>query len=443
MSKISRKGALLLGTIMVGVLVLTVSACGGEQGAPENLLAADSTDRALDATRTPEPTTAATPDPTHTLAPQPTATSAPEPTPTPTPEPAPTQAGEIAEGPKAPELTGTQSWINSEPLRIQDLKGQVVLIDFWTYTCINCIRTFPYLKIWHSKYADDGLVIIGVHAPEFQFEHVLENVQQAVTDYAIDWPVVQDNDFETWAAFRNRYWPAKYLIDKDGIIRYTHFGEGAYEETETQIRDLLEEAGADLSLSSVDPEQVGDQELDPKFLNTVGADITAELYGGHRRGCSLSSIYSNSSVDDLQYCRSKDVVAIYEDTGDHSTHKLYLQGPWLAGGENLSHGRETSNFEDYMLLRFSAKSVNVVLKPEKDEPFSVLVTLDGEYLNDSNKGRDVVIEEDGRSFLHVDEPKLYRLIEVPSYGTYDVKLSSNSINFALFAFTFGVYSTGP
>ena len=381
--------------------------------------------------------------PASTPAPGPTATPAPEPTSTPTPEPALTPAGKIAEGPKAAELTGTQSWINSEPLRIQDLRGKVVLIDFWTYTCINCIRTFPYLKIWHSKYADDGLVIIGVHAPEFQFEHELENVQQAVKDYSIDWPVVQDNDFKTWRAYRNRYWPAKYLIDKDGIIRYTHFGEGAYEETEGQIRDLLKEAGAELSLSSLDPQQVADQEVDPKFLNTVGADITAELYGGYERGCSLGSIYSNSSVDDLQYCRSKDVVTSYEDPGDYSTHKLYLQGPWLAGSEELAHGRETSNFEDYMLLRFAAKSVNVVLEPEEDEPFSVLVTLDGEYLTESNRGRDVIIEEDGRSFLHVNEPKLYRLIEAPSYGTYEVKLSSNSPNFALFAFTFGVYSTGP
>lgn len=116
-------------------------------------------------------------------------------TPTSPLEPTPTLTQPVAEGPIAPELTGTQAWINSEPLKIHDLRGKVVLIDFWTYTCINCIRTLPYLKIWHSKYADDGLVIIGVHSPEFQFEHELENVQQAVADYGINWPVVQDNDF--------------------------------------------------------------------------------------------------------------------------------------------------------------------------------------------------------------------------------------------------------
>ena len=159
----------------------------------------------------------------------------------------------------APELAGTQAWINSAPLKIQGLRGKVVLIDFWTYTCINCIRTFPYLKLWHSKYADDGLVIIGVHAPEFQFEHELENVQQAVTNHGISWPVVQDNDFETWRAYQNHYWPTKYLIDKDGIMRYSHVGEGAYAETESQIRALLEEAGADLSLSSYNVPKAADQ----------------------------------------------------------------------------------------------------------------------------------------------------------------------------------------
>ena len=364
-------------------------------------------------------------------------------TPIPVPEPPPLPTQKVAEGSIAPELTGTQAWINSGPLKIHDLRGKVVLIDFWTYTCINCIRTFPYLKIWHSKYADDGLVIIGVHAPEFQFERKLENVQQAVTDYGISWPVVQDNEFETWKVYRNRSWPAKYLIDKGGILRYFHFGEGAYAKTERQIRDLLEEAGADLSSSIFDPLEGADQEVDSTFLDTIGAEITAELYGGYERGCSLASVYSNSSVDDSQYCRSKDKVVFYQDPGDHKKHKLYLQGAWLAEKENLRHGRDTSKFEDYMVLQFAAKSVNVVLKPEEDQPFKVLVTMDGEYLNEFNKGQDVVIEGDGRSFLHVDKSRMYRVIEAPRYGTYEVKLSSNSSNFVVFAFTFGVYSVGP
>lgn len=205
----------------------------------------------------------------------------------------------------------------------------------------------------------------------------------------------------------------------------------------------MKEAGADLSLFTFDPQQGADQEVDSTFLNTLGAEITAELSGGYERGCRMASLYSNSSVDNSQYCRSRDKVAFYQDPGDHKKHKLYLQGDWLAEKENLRHGRDTFNYEDYMLLKFAAKSVNLVLKPEKDEPFKVLVTMDGKYLNEFNKGQDVVIEEDGRSFLYVDNPRMYRVIEAPSYGTYEVKLSSNSSNFAIYAFTFGVYSTGP
>ena len=139
---------------------------------------------------------------------------------------------------------GVNEWINSEELILADLQAEnkVVLIDFWTYTCINCIRTLPYLKQWHDKYADRGLVIVGIHTPEFEFEKSLDNVKEAVERFEIKYPVVQDNNYWTWNAFTNRYWPAKYLIDKDGYIRYSHFGEGRYDETEQAIRLLLEEA---------------------------------------------------------------------------------------------------------------------------------------------------------------------------------------------------------
>ena len=124
---------------------------------------------------------------------------------------------------KAPELIPGGEWFNSDPLQLSSLRGKVVLIDFWTYTCINCIRTLPYLKQWHEKYKDEGLVIIGVHSPEFEFEKNPDNLQKAINDFKIEYPIMQDNDFSTWTAYNNRYWPAKYLIDKDGNVRYTHF----------------------------------------------------------------------------------------------------------------------------------------------------------------------------------------------------------------------------
>ena len=153
-------------------------------------------------------------------------------------------SGEV--GDQAPEFQRVANWINSPPLTMEALRGQVVLIDFWTYTCVNCIRTFPYLKEWYAKYADKGLKIVGVHTPEFEFEKVTENVVRSAGEYGLGWPIAQDNDFGTWRAYSNRFWPAKYLVDQHGIVRYTHFGEGAYSETEEQIRRLLEEAGADL-----------------------------------------------------------------------------------------------------------------------------------------------------------------------------------------------------
>ncbi|SVD97854.1 uncharacterized protein METZ01_LOCUS450708, partial [marine metagenome] len=159
---------------------------------------------------------------------------------------------------QAPEIKGIKAWINNEPLTIEELRGNVVLVDFWTYSCVNCIRTFPALKQWHAKYADDGLVIIGVHSPEFEFEKDYDNVLKATQDNGITWPVAQDNDFETWDNYSNRFWPAKYLIDKDGLVQYTHFGEGAYDETEKQIRDLLIDAGASLSDTPLVP--IGNQQ---------------------------------------------------------------------------------------------------------------------------------------------------------------------------------------
>ena len=150
-------------------------------------------------------------------------------------------------GVPAPEFQGIHKWLNSEPLTIAGLKGKVVLVDFWTYTCINCIPTFPYLANWNSRYAEDGLVIVGMHSPEFEFEKITANVAASARSAGLVYPIAQDNSFATWNAYGNRFWPAKYLVDKDGVIRYTHFGEGSYRATEEKIRYLLEEAGADLS----------------------------------------------------------------------------------------------------------------------------------------------------------------------------------------------------
>jgi thiol-disulfide isomerase/thioredoxin len=144
----------------------------------------------------------------------------------------------------APGLTGINHWINGDPLSLQDLQGKVVLVDFWTFDCINCIHTLPYVTAWYNKYKDQGFIVIGVHTPEFSFEHDTNNVIQAAKQYKIDYPIAQDNDYATWKAYKNRYWPAEYLIDANGHLRLVYFGEGNYDQTEKAIQELITEADA-------------------------------------------------------------------------------------------------------------------------------------------------------------------------------------------------------
>lgn len=150
-------------------------------------------------------------------------------------------AAPLSSGPQAPEFTGIDNWLNTAPLTMQQLRGKVVLVDFWTYTCINCIRTLPYVKSWNQKYKDQGLVVVGVHTPEYPFERSTDNVTKAIKRFGITYPVAQDNLYATWNAYNNQYWPAFYLINKKGQIVYRHFGEGKYQETEAAIRTLLAE----------------------------------------------------------------------------------------------------------------------------------------------------------------------------------------------------------
>lgn len=150
----------------------------------------------------------------------------------------------VGEQRAAPEFQGIDTWLNSQPLKLEDLRGKVVLVDFWTYTCINCLNHLPYVKDWNAKYKDKGLVVVGVHTPEFAYEKSTKNVQEAIKRLQIEHAVAQDNSYATWKAFNNQYWPAVYLIDKQGRIVYSHFGEGSYGETEKKIQSLLAQPAA-------------------------------------------------------------------------------------------------------------------------------------------------------------------------------------------------------
>lgn len=447
---------LLWGLTAVTAALLLAAACangtGGQQTTealdtqtPTETTSAADPSPASSATIQEQPTAAsATIQPDNTLASDdgiravttesPVATAVPSPTTTPSTVNVSNVGGVV--GDQAPEFTSVANWINSSPLTMESLRGKVVLIDFWTYTCINCIRTFPFLRDWHAKYADKGLAIIGVHTPEFDFEKLTENVARNAAESGIVWPIAQDNDYGTWRAYSNRFWPAKYLVDQDGKVRYTHFGEGAYTETESIIRELLEEAGA--NLDDVEIGSTPDQQADPRaYTQDQATRLTREIYGGFQRNATPQGIY----VAHSEYYEGPDQTLDYADPGDHQNQFVYLQGLWSNGAERLRHARETQNYEDYIALKFFATSVNVVIDPEGGAPFDVQVTIDGRPLLPQEAGSDVVVESD-RSFFRVKEARLYEVVMLAEFGGHELKLSSNSPDFAFFAFTFGAYSEG-
>ena len=411
-------GGRLTGLVILSALAWSL-ACGGPTPSPASPTAAPST---------------VTPGAAPTAE---TAATVPPPADTPTPSGPPRDVGGSV-GDQAPEFSGISAWINTNPLTMEALRGQVVLIDFWTYTCINCIRTYPYLKLWHSRYSDDGLVIVGVHAPEFEFEKEYDNVVEASTNDGIVWPIAQDNDFSTWRSYNNRYWPAKYLIDKDGVIRYTHFGEGGYAETEELIRGLLLDTGVTINDENLPlPE---DQMLDPTFRNTRGADYTRELYAGYQRGQSDLMFGRGGYVGQPEYYKSFDTMSDFQAPDELEPNLIYLQGPWHIGPEHFRHAVDAPDFDDYLALVYSARTVNAVLTSDSGVPYKVRLTVDGEYLTEENKGQDVIIGDDGESYLWVTEPKIYSIVDNPTWESREeLRMSSDSQDFGLFAFTFGVY----
>lgn len=329
----------------------------------------------------------------------------------------------------APELVEPQNWINSEPLTLEGLKGKVVMIDFWTYSCINCIRTLPALRGLHEMYAKDGLVILGVHAPEFAFEKVLANVQKAVDEYGLKYPIFQDNDFKTWRAYKNRYWPAKYIIDKEGNVRYTHFGEGAYEETEQVISYLL--SGGKTVKS----------EVDFSMVETSEAGVqTGETYLGTERHViagSLAALGSRQAVFVSPQPLSDGTSAVFYSKPDAvEKNQWWLTGDWKFDGEKVvSTGEETS-----IGLRYTAATANLVMGPpslssrasEGDQSVEVEVWLDGEKISPKDAGLSL---QDGK--FVIDTYQLYYLTGHDAVEEHTVELKFKGKGVELYAWTFG------
>lgn len=319
---------------------------------------------------------------------------------------------------KAPDFALIENWINSKPLSIEQLKGKVVLVDFWTYTCINCIRTLPYLKSWDEKYRDNGLVIVGVHTPEFNFEKKYDNVLKAVKDYNIKYPVAQDNLYATWNAYQNRYWPHKFLIDMDGFIRYDHIGEGNYAETEEMIQELLNER-----MERLDEEGNISGEIS-KPSETVDTDFfkvgTPEIYFGYEfdRG--------NLGYDGLK----PDVVVDFKFPINPFKNFVYLDGKWKYNSDNM----ELVGDDGSIMLIYQAKNVNIVAGSENSS--NAVVFVDSDFESSKNKGSDVATQQN-KSTAKINEFKLYNLVSGEDYSTHVIQIDVIGKGFKIYTFTFG------
>jgi len=305
--------------------------------------------------------------------------------------------GDVASYP-APELVGIQGWINSDPLTLARLKGKVVLIDFWTYSCINCERTQPYLNAWYNTYRADGFVIIGVHAPEFAFEQVPENVQKAVTADGIKYPVALDNGFETWKAYANNYWPAKYLIDKDGRVRYTQFGEGDYDVTESKIRQLLGESASTKPMVQVTADGPGSTNQTPEtYLGTE----REERYVG-KPGLGGGSTYTEASV---------------------GANEWTLGGAWDVASQAITAASDGAT----LTLNYTGRDVYLVMGGPPGS--TVKVAVDSSATLGSDVGPNSTVTLDG--------PRMYRIVESTESSAGGTLRLTFSRGVSANAFTFG------
>ncbi len=302
----------------------------------------------------------------------------------------------------APEFAEIERWLNSPPLTMKELQGKVVLVDFWTYSCINCVRTLPYLTDWDRKYRDKGLVIVGVHSPEFEFEKRTANVEAAIAQHGIRYPVAQDNRLSTWLNFKNRYWPAHYLIDKQGRVVYTHFGEGKYDVTENNIRYLLglQEKGETLRVEG----------------SVYAPGQTPETYLGYARADS----FAGGAV-------ARDAQRGYRYPASLSDDTWALDGKWKIEREKIVSGGKGAALR----LDFNARKVFLVLGGANGKPVRATVTLNGEPVG-GNAGKDA---PDGT--VIVERNTLYELIDqgAPKRGVIEIEAQEQGLE--AYAFTFG------
>jgi cytochrome c biogenesis protein CcdA/thiol-disulfide isomerase/thioredoxin len=321
-----------------------------------------------------------------------------------------------ATGPQMmPELSGAIAWINSPPLTPEQLKGHVVLVDFWTYSCINCLRSIPYVRAWADKYKDSGLIVIGVHTPEFAFEKDQDNVKRAVKELKISYPVALDNDYKIWKAFSNSYWPADYLVDATGHIRFHHFGEGKYDESEQQIQQLLKENNPQLSVNGLVKVAATGAEAAPD------SDVESpETYVGYERADSFMSPGG----------LKQDVAQVYTIPKHLELNQWGLSGNWTDHAQVAS----LDSARGKIVFRFHARDVHLVLGPAPNgKPIRFRVTIDGKA-----PGADHGVDTDAQGEGKITDQRLYQLIRQKSAiedRTFEIEFLDSGAQ--AYAFTFG------
>ncbi|MEW1588285.1 redoxin domain-containing protein [Micromonospora vinacea] len=308
-----------------------------------------------------------------------------------------------------PPLGGAAEWLNSEPLGPADLGGRVVLVNFWTLTCINWLRQEPYVRAWSQAYRDDGLVVIGVHTPEFAFEHDVDRVRRAVAARSIDYPVAVDNDYAIWSAFDNHYWPALYFVDTGGVIRDEHFGEGRYEQSERMLQQLLGIERAPVPVTGVGPEAEAD------WTNLR----TPETYLGFSRGEHFGSP-NGPALDERR---------AYQVPESLGLNQWALAGEWTIGSENVVLDQAGGG----IAVRFHARDAHLVLAPRAAQSIPFRVTLDGAAPGPS---RGVDVDPDGNGVLQ--DGRLYQLVRQDgAVGERTLEIAFGEPGAEAYAFTFG------
>jgi len=305
----------------------------------------------------------------------------------------------------APALLA-KGWINSPPLTAADLRGKVVLYDFWTYSCINCVRTIPYIRSWYDRYRSDGLVVVGVHSPEFDFEKVHSNVEKAVKHLGVTWPVALDDDMTIWNAFNNEYWPADYIADRTGHLRNSHFGEGDYTNTENVLRALL-------GVPTSSPRAT----LTGKPETAATGDINPETYLGTER----SEIGTASGLK------------VYAAVGMLVPPNVALEGPWNGAPEKVTSGAPGAD----VAAGVTAQSVNLVMAPADGKPKVAIVTIDGGPVPPDLRGADVHVDAQGRTVVTVSGSDMFRLIQGPDVQQHQLHVVAEQAGLEAYAFTFG------